>query len=99
MDAGKIAAPLQIASQTGLQFRGDLVGIALELLGAVFGELGNRRLGREPGAGAVLIEIGRGSREPSQRVAEHGRRFPWPPAAELHTPVFESAMGSRRRRR
>ena len=74
-------------------------GIALELLGAVLGELGDRRLGGVPEARAVLVEVGRRRREPPQRVAEHGRRLARHHAAELHPPILEPAVRGRGRGR
>ncbi len=71
----------------------DLVGIALELLGAILGQLGDRRLGGVPVARAVLVEVGGGAGEPAQRIAEDGGRFAGHHAAELDAPVLEAAVG------
>ena len=58
MDAAEVARPAQVFAQSPVQFVHDLVGIALQLLGAVFRQLGYRGLRRVPVARAVLIEIG-----------------------------------------
>ena len=50
-----------------------LVGIALELLGAVFRELRDCRLRGVPEPLAILIEVGRRRREPAQCITEHSR--------------------------
>ena len=99
VDAGEVAGPAQVGAQPLVQLLRHLVGIALELLGAVLGELGHRRLSGVPEARPVLIEVGRRRRQPPQRVAEHRRRLARHHAAELDAPVLEPAMRRRRRGR
>ena len=99
MDAREVARLAQVGAQPLVQLLRHLVGIALELLGAVLGELGDRRLRGVPEARAVLVEVGRRRREPPQRVAEHGRRLARHHAAELDPPVLEPAVRGRRRGR
>ena len=99
MDAREVAGLAQVGAQPLVQLLRHLVGIALELLGAVLGELGDRRLRRVPEARPVLVEVGRRRGEPPQRIAEHGRRLARHHAAELDAPVLEAAVRRRRRRR
>ena len=99
VDAREVARLAQVGAQPLVQLLRHLVGIALELLGAVLGELGDGRLGRVPVARPVLIEVGRRRREPPQRIAEDGRRLARHHAAELDPPVLEPAVRRGRRRR
>ncbi len=71
VDAREVPGPLQIVAQPVIQLVRHLVRIALVLLGTIFRELGDCWLGGVPEARAVLIQVGRGTREPPQRVAEH----------------------------
>ena len=86
----------QVGAQALLQLLHDLVRVALELLGAVLGQLGDRGLGRVPVARAVLVEVGGRRRQPPQGIAEDRRRLARHHAAELDPPVFEAAVGGRR---
>ena len=45
MDAAEVALALQVLAQAPVQLLYDLVRIALELFGAVFGKFGDRGLG------------------------------------------------------
>ncbi len=92
MDPAEVAHNAQICSQAPVQLLGDLVGIALELLGAILGQLGHRGLGRVPVAWAVLIKEGGRAGQPPQRIAKHRRRLPGHHAAQLHLPIFEPAV-------
>ena len=76
-----------------------LVGIALQLLGAVLRQLGDRGLRRVPVARAVLIEVRRRRGQPPQGIAEDRRRLARHHAAELDPPILKAAMGGRRRGR
>ena len=73
VDAAKVARSAQVSAQPLLDLGGDRVGIALELLGPILGELGDGRLRRVPVARAVLVEVGRRRAQTPQRVAEHRR--------------------------
>ena len=95
MNAREIAVSPEIGAQPCIEFGGNLVRIALELLRAIFRQLRHRRLGPVPGARTILVEIGGGSGEPPQRVAEHLRRFARHDAAELHPSVLDPAMRRR----
>ena len=99
MDAGEVAGLPQVGAQPLVQLLRHLVGIALELLGAVLGELGDGRLGGVPVARPVLVEVGGRRREPPQRIAEHGRRLARHHAAELDAAILEPAVRRGRRRR
>jgi len=68
MDAAEVARPAQVFAQSPVQFVHDLVGIALQLLGAVFRQLSYRGLRRVPVARAILIEISRRRREAPERI-------------------------------
>ena len=96
MDAPKVAGVAQVGTQPLLQCLRHLVGVALELFGAVLGELGHRRLGGIPEARAILIQIRRRRRQPAQGIAEHGGRFARHDAAQFHPPVLQPAMRGRR---
>ena len=89
----------QIGAQPLVDLRHDRVGIALQLLGAVLGELGDGRLRRIPVARPILVEEGRCRAQPPQRIAEHRRRLARHDAAELDAPILDAAVGGRRRRR
>ena len=76
------------------------IRIAAQLLGAVLGQLRDRRPGVVPVAGAVLVEVGGPGGQPPEGVPEDGGRFARQDAAELDAPVFDSALrGPGRRRR
>jgi len=72
VDAAEVAFALQILAHAEVELMDDLVGIAFELLGTVFCQLGDGRLSRIPVARAVLIEIGSGTGQPPQGVAKNG---------------------------
>ena len=97
VDAAEVARLAQVGAQPLVQLAGHGVGVALVLLGAIFGQLGDRRLGGVPVASGVLIEIGGRSTQAAQRVAEDGRRLAGHDAAELDAPVFQAAVGGRGR--
>ncbi len=99
MDPREVPGLAEVGPQPLVEFAGHLVGIALELLGAVLRELGDRRLGGVPEARAVLVEVGRGGREPPEGVAEDRGRLARHHAAELDPPVLEAAVRRRRRGR
>ena len=95
MDAAEVARLAQVGAQPLVELLHHLVGVALELLGAVLGQLGDRGLRRVPVARAVLVEVGRRAGQPAQRIAEDRRRLARHHAAELHPPVLEAAMRGR----
>ena len=99
MDAAEVARLAQVGSQALVQLLHHLVGIALELLGAVLRQLGDRGLGRVPVARAVLVEVGGRSGQPPQGIAEDRGRLARHHAAELHPPVLDAPMGRRGRGR
>ena len=84
----------QVGPQPLVQLGHDLVGVALQLLGAVLGQLGDRGLGRVPVARTVLVEVGGRRRQPAQGIAEDRRRLARHDAAELDPPVFEAAVAA-----
>ena len=95
MDAAEVARLAQVGAQALVELLHHLVRIALELLGAVLRQLGDRGLRRVPVARAILIEVGRRAGEPPQRIAEDRRRLARHHAAELHPPILEAAMRRR----
>ena len=94
MDPMEVAGTAQIGAQPGAERLRHLVGVALQQLGAVLGQLGDGRLGRVPVPRAVLIEVGRRAGQPPQRIAEHGGRLARHHAPELHTSVLQPLMSS-----
>ena len=90
MNAAEVALALQVFPQAQVQLMDNLVRIALELLGAVLRQFGDRRLRRIPVARAVLVEIGSGTGQPPQGIAKDRWRLSRHDAAELHLPVLES---------
>ena len=96
MDAAEVAHVAQVGPEALVQLLHHLVGIALQLLGAVFRQLGDRGLRRVPVARAVLIEVGRRPGQTSQGIAEDRRRLARQHAAELDPPVLEAEMRRRR---
>jgi hypothetical protein len=99
VDALEVSGLPQVGAQPLVQLLRHLVGVALELLGTILGELRDRRLRRVPEARTILIEVRRRRREPPQRVAEHGRRLSRHHATELHAAILETAVRRRRRGR
>jgi hypothetical protein len=99
VNAIEVALFLQGVSQAPLQFLHNLIGVALEQLGAILGEFRHGRLRRIPVAGGVLVQVGRRRSESSQRITEHGRGFTRHHTTELYTPIFDAPVGSGRRRR
>jgi len=99
VDLAEVALPAQVGAQPLLDQLLDGVGLAGELLGAVLGELGDRRLRRVPVAVAVLVEVRRGRRQPPQCVAEDRRRLAGRHAPELDAAVLDAAVRGRRGRR
>ncbi len=99
MDAAEVALVAQIGSQAQFQLVPYLVGVAFQLLGTVFRQLGDRGLRRIPVARAVLIEVRRRRGQPPQGIAEDRRRLARHHAAELDPPILEPAMSCRRGRR
>jgi hypothetical protein len=59
VNEAELTGSAKVLTKLMFQFLRDLVGLALELLGPIFSELGDGRLGGVPVARAVLIEIGR----------------------------------------
>jgi hypothetical protein len=55
VDAGKIAGPLEVGGQAALDFLGHFIRVALELLGAVFGQLGDGGLGGVPNSTSYIF--------------------------------------------
>ena len=98
MDAAKLAGRTQVGAQPLVDLLHDRVRVALELLGPILGELGDRRLGRVPVARAVLIEVGRRGAQAPQRIAEDGGRLARHDAAELDPAILDAAIGRGRRR-
>ena len=99
MDAAEAAA---VAESRAEPIAGRLdhpVPVPAQLLGAVFGQLGDRGMGVIPVAGAILVEVGGRSRQSPQGIPEDGRRLPRQDAAQLDAPVFEPALGRSGRRR
>ena len=94
MDTLEVARAAQIGAKPGAELLRHLVGVALQQLGAVLGQLGDGRLGRVPVPRAILIEVGRRAGQPPQRIAEHGRRLARHHAPKLHTAVLEPLMRS-----
>ena len=74
-----------------------LVRVAFQLLGAVLGELGDRRLRGVPVARPVLIEVGGRCGQPPQGIAEHGRRLARHHAPELDAAVLQATVRGGRR--
>lgn len=99
MDPAEVAGLTQVGTQALVELVHHLVGIASELFGAVFSELGDSRLCRVPVAWAVLVEIRGCARQPPQCIPEDRRRFTWHHATELDASVLESKMSGRRRGR
>ena len=93
----KVAGFAKVGPQAPVELEHHLVGIALQLLGAVLGQLGHRGLRRVPVARAVLVEVRRRPGQPSQRIAEDRRRLARQHAAELDPTVLEAAVGRCRR--
>ena len=89
----------QVRAQALVQLLHHLVGVALQLLGAVLGQLGDRGLRRIPVARAILVEIGGRARQPPQGIAKDRRRLAGHHAAELHPPVLDAPVGGRGRGR
>ena len=91
------AAEVAFLTQVVSYSLGDLldyaVRIAPHLLGSIFRQLGHRGLGGEPVAGVVLVQVGRGSGQPPQRIPKHGWRLSRHHAAQLDPPVVDAAMG------
>src|ERR1700678_618734 len=92
MNAREVTRFMQIDSQSLVQFVGDLVGVALELLCTIFGELGDCWLCGVPEAWTILVEISRAGRKSSQRISEYGRRLSRHDATKLHPTILESAV-------
>src|SRR5690349_22995145 len=94
MYARELACLAEIRSQALFDLVNDLVALALELLGAVLGKLGDGWLRGIPIAVAILVQIRRGAGQAPQRIAEYRRRFAWHDAAQLHTAVLQALVSS-----
>ena len=90
----EVARATQIGAKPGAKLLCHLVGVALQQLGAVLGQLGDGRLGRVPVPRTILIEVGRRTGQPPQRIAEHSGRLARHHAPELHPAVLEPLMSS-----
>ena len=93
MDSLEVSRRAQVRFESLFQFRRHLVGLPPQLLGAVFGELGDGGLRRIPHPRTVLVQIGRRRRQPAQRVAENGWRLTRHHAAELDTGIIDTPVG------
>ena len=100
MDAAEPAGFVQRGAQPDPDRLRHAIRVAAQLLGAVLGQLRDRRSCVVPVAGTVLVEVGGPGGQPPEGVPEDGGRFARQHAAELDAPVFDSALrGPGRRRR
>ena len=67
--------------------------MAAQLFRPVLRQLGHRRLGGVPHPGGVLVQIGSGAGQPSQRVAEDCRWLAGHHTTELYAAVVDAAVG------
>ena len=65
VNTAEVARLAQVVTQALIEFLHHLVGVALQLFGAVLSELGHRGLRRIPVTRPILIEIGRRRRKPA----------------------------------
>ena len=99
MNAVEFAGVAKVGAEPRRELLHDLVGVALQLLGAVLRELGDGRLRGVPVTGTVLVEVGRRAGKSPQCIAEHGRRLPRHDAAELDAAILDPAVSGVRRGR
>jgi hypothetical protein len=99
MDTAEITDPAQVGTQALVKLLHNLVRIPLELFRAIIGQFSDRGLRRIPIARTIMVEIGGGTDEPTQRVSKDCGRFTWHHATELNSAIPDPAMGSRGRRR
>ena len=75
VDAAEVAGLAEVLPEALVQLIHDLVEIALQLLGAVIGQLGDGGLGGIPVTWSILVKISGGPGQPAQRITEDGRRL------------------------
>lgn len=90
--------PSHVLPHPPLDLASHLFGLPLELRRAALRDLRDRGLCGMPVPGPVLVEIGRLSREPPQRVAEDCGRFSWHHTAQPDPPVLDALLGRSRDR-
>src|SRR5690606_21358627 len=95
----EVALLLEVLPEAAFYLARDRVRISPELFGPVLCHLRDGRLGRVPVARAVVVEVGSGGGEASERIAEGGGRLAGHDAAELDPPVLEPAVRRAGRRR